>query len=103
MKILFLTLICFQIFWFIPVTAGGEEIKVSADFLDSLGRKLVDINTATPEELDELPGIGKAYTRAIIDGRPYKNKKDLLRKKIIPRSTYKKIENRIYVSQKARG
>ena len=62
--------------------------------------ELMDINSATKEQLMTLPGIGEAYSKKIIDGRPYKMKTELKSKNIIPDATYEKIAALVIAKQK---
>lgn len=63
------------------------------------GSALVDINSASEEDLDALPGIGKARAAAIIKGRPYKGKDDLLNKHILQPNVYDGIKAKIIAKQ----
>lgn len=60
---------------------------------------LIDVNHATAAELKALPGIGDAYSLAIVKHRPYKNKTQLRSMGVIPPATYEKIKDKIIAKQ----
>jgi competence protein ComEA len=77
----------------IPHAYGGDK-NAAAD------ADLIDINTATVDQLKALPGIDDAHSEKIIKGRPYTRKDELVQKKILPRATYEQIKYKIIAKQK---
>jgi competence protein ComEA len=71
-----------------PATSGSQP-----------SGELVDINSASAEELDRLPGVGPARAKAIIANRPYNGKDDLTQRKIISPSVYSQIKDKIIARQ----
>ena len=59
----------------------------------------IDINTATADQLKAFPGIGDAYSKRIIDGRPYTAKNQLVSRGILPQGVYDKIKDKIIATK----
>lgn len=95
-----IAVLIFALALFSGMAAGQTSSKASsATTAGTKAADKLDINTASKEQLQQLPGIGEAYSQKIIDGRPYRTKLDLVHKKIVPQSTYDKIKDMIIAKQ----
>jgi competence protein ComEA len=62
---------------------------------------LIDINSATKDQLQTLKGIGPARADDIVKGRPYRGKDELLSKKLVPENVYNDIKDQIIARQRS--
>jgi competence protein ComEA len=82
-----------------PAVSPGTPPAASPGAGSRPATSLLDINSASAEDLDKLPGVGKARSEAIIKNRPYKGKDNLLSRKIIPSNVYNGIKDKIIAKQ----
>jgi len=87
-----------------PALAADKDAKAAAKAPAAaqkapMSAEKIDLNSATEQELSALAGIGDARAKAIVKGRPYKAKDELVERKIVPESVYKKIKDKVIAKQ----
>jgi competence protein ComEA len=90
-------LIAASVFAAMPLSLAAQSKSANAPVASPTDK--LDINTATPDQLKSFPGIGDAYAKRIIDGRPYTAKNQLVSRGIIPQGVYDKIKDSIIASK----
>lgn len=81
----------------LPAEVPSNETKAGSPVYPNQQTTLININSATLAELDQLPGIGKILAQKIISNRPYSTIEDLLNKKVINKSVFEKIKSQISI------
>lgn len=94
MKFLRLLLLAFAVSTLGPAQTGPEATPQAP------ASDIIDINSASEARLKSIPGIGDAYAKKIVAGRPYRGKNELVSKKVLPESLYAKVKDRLVAKQR---
>jgi competence protein ComEA len=78
---------------------ADDAKKSTAPVKPSVAAKLLDLNTATQAELEDLPAIGKVRALKIVASRPFKGKDELVSKGILSFAEYAKVKNLVIAKQ----
>jgi competence protein ComEA len=98
-KVLLSLLACLMTI-FLAVPAGAQtKDKAPATAAPAKAGALLDLNSASVDQLKALPGIGDVYSKKIVAGRPYQRKDQLISKSIVPQATYDKIKDLVIAKQ----
>ena len=103
MRILYRTLLAASLLLTLPLSVTAQKSSASkpATTAAAAATDKIDINTATADQLKAIPGIGDAYAKRIIDGRPYTAKNQLVSRGILPQGVYDKIKDQIIAKKPA--
>ena len=85
-----------------PAKKADAKAASASKAATSTKSTLLDLNSASQDELKALPGIGDAYSKKIIGGRPYQRKDQLMSKNIVPQATYDKIKDLVIAKQSSK-
>ena len=101
-RILIALVVALAFTWTCAAETGSAPKKAAAAAQKAATQKaeLIDINSATADQLKTIPGDGDAYAAKIIKGRPYRAKNELVQKKVLPEGVYNKIKDQIIAKQK---
>ena len=79
---------------------AGRRVEESAEGQVRAARDMaLDINTVPLPRLKSLTGIGEHYAQKIVEGRPYRDREELLTRRILPHYIYGRIMERLCVSR----
>jgi DNA uptake protein ComE-like DNA-binding protein len=83
----------------LPLSMSAQMASTAKPAAAAVATDKIDINSATPDQLKAIPGIGDAYAKRIVDGRPYTAKNQLVSRGILPQGVYDKIKDQVIATK----